>query len=232
MVAEGTNEFLERLPEEVRRRLLGGCEAMPLPSGVTLFRGGEASPYFYFMTSGICSVVTELSNGETVEVGLVGKEGFLPGLQLLGPGQEIQTTSLIQVAGSGLRMPFKVFEQEFQANECVRRLVLRYVQHQTLVLSQLTACNRLHEVEERLSRWLLMVADRIGGTEILLTQEFLATMLGTRRSTVTLAAGVLQRSGLIEYSRGRVHILDREGLESSACECYPVVRRLLRALYQ
>ena len=203
-----------------------------MPTGLTLSRGGEASPYFYFMTSGICSVVTELCNGETVEAGLVGSEGVLPGLQLLGPGQEIQTTSLIQVAGTGLRMPFQEFAQEFQESEAVRRLVLRYVQHQNLVLSQLTACNRMHEVEERLSRWLLMVADRVEGTEVLLTQEFLATMLGTRRSTVTLAAGVLQRSGLIEYSRGRLRILDRERLESSACECYAVVRRLLDNLYQ
>ena len=227
-----SNLLLDRLSADTRAQLLRRCQSVSLPSGMHLGRPGEPSPFMYFLTSGICSVVTELANGETVEAGLMGREGLLPTLQLLGSGADIQTSSLMQVSGTGLRMDFRAFEQEFQATEAINRLVLRYVQYQSLSLSQLTACNRVHEVEERMSRWLLMVADRTGEMEMSLTQEFLATMLGTRRSTVSIVAGTLQRSGLIQYQRGRVTILDRDGLQNSACECYAVMRRLLDSLYQ
>ncbi len=106
------------------------------------------------------------------------------------------------------------------------------MQHDSLVLAQLSACNRLHEVEERMARWLLMVADRLDKPELPLTQEFLSEMLGTRRSTVTMTAGAMQRSGLIRYDRGRIRILDRKALEDTACECYPVVRNLFQNLYR
>jgi CRP-like cAMP-binding protein len=152
-------------------------------------------------------------------------------LHLLGPAL-IQTNCFMQIAGTGLRMRFKDFEQLFQRDEAVRRPVLRYVQFQNLVLSQIAACNRLHEVEERLARWLLMVSDRIGDSELRLTQEFLSQMLGARRSTVTLVAGTLQRGGLIEYSRGDVKILDRDKLESAACECYRITQDALKRLMQ
>jgi hypothetical protein len=152
-------------------------------------------------------------------------------LHLLGPGH-VQTNCFMQIAGTGLRMRFIDFEHIFRRDEAVRGTVLRYVQFQSLVLSQIAACNRLHEVEERLARWLLMVSDRIGDSELRLTQEFLSQMLGARRSTVTLVAGTLQRSGLIEYSRGEVKILDRAGLERAACECYRITYDAWQRLVQ
>lgn len=137
----------------------------------------------------------------------------------------------MQVDGTGMRIRFKQLQQDFMAVPELHARVLQNVQYEALTLAQLSACNRLHEVEERLARWLLMVADRIGSHTLPLTQEFLGEMLGTRRSTVTVSAGTLQRAGLIEYRRGHVRILDRDSLEEAACECYRIVQRLHRNLY-
>jgi hypothetical protein len=179
----------------------------------------------------MASIVTTMSNGDAVEVGIICREGIPEVLQLLGPGGGF-TSCFMQIAGSGFRMDFRIFEQLFLRDEGLRRLVLRYAQYQGRMLAQLAACNRIHEGEERLSRWLLMVHDRLDSREIHLTQEFLANMIGTRRSTVTLMAGILQRGGLIQYQRGHVQILDPESLESTACECYPITRRLFQDLYK
>jgi CRP-like cAMP-binding protein len=127
---------------------------------------------------------------------------------------------------TALRMPYKELQKEFLENKELNDSVLQCVQSQGSILGQLAACNRLHEAEGRLARWLLMVRDRVDSETYLLTQEFLANMLGARRTTVTAAAGTLQRKGLIKYSRGRIRIVDAEGLESSACECYKTVRKL------
>jgi CRP-like cAMP-binding protein len=132
----------------------------------------------------------------------------------------------MQLGGTALRMPFADLVSEFANVQVLREGIQHSMQAQALILGQLVACNRLHEVEERLARWLLMLQDRVQDDVLLITQEFLAEMLGSRRTTVTMAAGALQRIGLIEYQRGRVHILDRERLESAACECYPVIHKL------
>ncbi len=169
-------------------------------------------------------------NGDCIEVGLVGPEGVPELLYLLGPTPGT-TECFVQMEATALRMDFTTFQQEFFPLEPVRRVVLRHIQHSTLMIDQIAACNRLHEVEERLARWLLMVADRIGADQFYLTQEFMSEMVGTRRSTVTIAAGGLKRAGLIDYSRGQIRILDRPVLEDVACECYPISRRLLDSLY-
>ena len=127
-------------------------------------------------------------------------------------------------------MPFADLERGFESLQPLREAIQHSIQNQALILGQLVACNRLHEVEERLARWLLMLEDRVQDDQFHITQEFLAEMLGSRRTTVTMAAGALQRIGLIEYQRGHVHILDRERLEAAACECYPVIRRLTNGL--
>jgi CRP-like cAMP-binding protein len=137
----------------------------------------------------------------------------------------------MQLAGTGYRIPLADLHEAFLDSAEIRARILEFVQEQALSLSQLAACHRLHDAEERLSRWLLMVKDRVNSDVIDLTQEFLAEMLGSRRTTVTLAAGVLQRSGLIEYTRGRVRILDRDKLEQAACDCYQVVKALHHKLY-
>jgi len=179
-------------------------------------------------------MVAFMADGAAAEVGLVGNEGVVEGFHVLAPAnvQTVQTRAFVQVPGTALRMRFAELRKEFLNSEPLRSLVLGYVQSQASLLGQLAACNRLHEVEERLARWLLMVQDRIGEDRLSITQEFLGMMLGARRSSVTLAAGSLQRAGLIEYHRGQVHILDRASLERIACECYPVTRKLFTSLYK
>ncbi len=225
------NLILAMLPVEQRSLLMRQLEPVALPVRTVLFEPERTPHHVHFLTSGLASIVTYMKEGEAAEVGLVGFEGVPESLQLLGPAL-MQTNCFMQIGGTGLRMRFKDFERLFQQDEAIRRAVLRFVQFQNLVLSQIAACNRLHEVEERLARWLLMVSDRIGSPELHLTQEFLSQMLGARRSTVTLVAGALQRSGLIEYTRGEVKILDRDGLQSAACECYLVTRDALQRLNQ
>jgi CRP-like cAMP-binding protein len=171
-----------------------------------------------------------MSNGASAEVGIWGKEGVAESLQLLGNAR-VPTRCFIQVEATALRMPFKELQKEFLENEELRECVLQGVQSHGFILGQMAACNRLHEAEERLARWLLMVRDRVESDNFLLTQEFLATMLGSRRTTVTAGAGTLQRKGLIRYSRGRIHITDPQGLENVACECYPTVRNLYQDFY-
>lgn len=202
-----------------------------MPLGAILYESGEVPRYAHFLTSGMASTMTTMSNGDAVEVGIVSREGLPEALQALGPGPGF-TRCLMQVAGSGFRMDFKIFEELFLREEGLRRLVLRYVQYQGRTLAQLAACNRMHDGEERLSRWLLMVQDRLGTPDIPLTQELIANMIGTRRSTVTLMAGILQRGGLIQYQRGLVRILDQDSLERIACECYPITRRLFQELFK
>lgn len=224
------NALLSALPKAERDRLMPMLEAVPMPVQTPIFDPGKHPRYVHFMTSGIASIVTEMSVGEGVEVGLIGREGMPECLHLLGPETGV-SMCFIQVAGSALRMKFDKFQDIFDQNPAIRGGVLRFIQGQALTVGQLAACNRLHGMEERLARWLLMVADRTGDLDFDITQEFLAEMLGARRSTVTLTAGALQRSGLIKYHRGRIQILDREGLEHVACECLGVTQRLLRRMY-
>ena len=150
---------------------------------------------------------------------------------LLGRAR-IPTRCFMQIEGTALRMPFKDLQKEFHENDELREAILQSVQSQGAILGQLAACNRLHEAEERLARWFLMVRDRMEGDTFYLTQEFLAVMLGARRTTVTAAAGALQRKGLIRYGRGRIHIVDPQGLEKEACECYPTVREIYQNFYR
>ena len=157
-----------------------------------------------------------MANGAGAEVGLIGREGLVEAINLLGPAAS-PTTAFIQSAGTALRMPFAELQEQFLTPGPLRQRILECVQGHGFVLSQLAACHGLHEIEERLARWLLMVRDRLDSDRFDLTQEFLAEMLGARRTSVTLAAGTLQRSGLIEYRRGHIHIIDRDGLESAAC---------------
>ena len=225
-----SNRLLSSLSPEIRAALSRKLEGVPLPVGSPLSEAGTVPKFLYFITSGIASVVVDMQGGGAIEVGLFGCEALPGSLHLLG-GQETSSRCFMQVAGSGLRIGFKELAQEFRSNPELHTRILQHVQYEALTSAQLSACNRLHEVEERLARWLLMVADRIESNVLPLTQEFIGEMLGTRRSTVSVSAGTLQRAGLIEYHRGHVRILDRESLESAACECYPIVRRLQQKLY-
>jgi CRP-like cAMP-binding protein len=197
----------------------------------SLYEAEKTPAHAYFITSGMASIVTAMENGDTAEVGIVGNEGLIGAMHIIGPAK-ICTTSFIQLDGTAIKIPLSNLRTVFRTSEEVRDRILEFYQEQTLTVSQIAGCNRLHEAEERLARWLLMAQDRTQSGTMNFTQEFLAMMLGSRRTTVTLVAGALQRSGLIEYSRGRVTILDRESLESAACDCYRITRNLLTSLYK
>ena len=224
MNSQLSNVVLNALPVQ-----LNGFRAkltpVPLPVGTSLYEPYEIPRFAHFITSGLASVVTSMKDGGSVETGLWTRDGLAECMHIAG-SDRVPTRCFMQVAGTALRMPFTDLLREFETVESLRVSIQQSIQTQALILSQLVACNRLHEVEERLARWILMLQDRLQEDVLAITQEFLAEMLGSRRTTVTMAAGALQRIGLIEYQRGRVHILDRERLEAAACECYPVIRKL------
>jgi CRP-like cAMP-binding protein len=172
-----------------------------------------------------------MADGGTAEVGLIGREGVVGSFHLLGPAPVI-TDCFIQLDGEGLRIPMSDLRSAFHSSEEIRERVLEFVQEQALAVSQLAGCQRLHESEERLARWLLMAQDRVDSETLNFTQEFLAMMLGAQRTTVTMVAGALQRSGLIEYHRGKVRIPNRENLEAAACDCYRITKSLYANLYK
>ena len=226
-----SNHLLSALSPACRELLLRNATAVALPLRTMLYEQRSTPTYAYFLTSGIASTVTQMSDGETAEVAMTGREGLVGGLQVLGPGQDLTTSCFTQLEGTALRIPIADLRESFQYTQEVRDLVLEFVQMEMMMISQIAACNRLQEAEERLSRWLLMARDRTGSDTLGFTQEFLAQMLGARRATVTLVAGSLQRSGLIEYHRGQVKILNNESLEAAACDCYNVIKRLYDGLY-
>ena len=230
MAAELSNLIINALPAELNSALLARLEPVDLPVGTVLSNPGQPPPFAHFMTSGLASVVTFMSDGVGAEVGVIGREGLVEAIHLLGPASA-PTTAFIQSEGSALRMPFSDLQHLFLSHTPLSQRILECVQSQGFILSQLAACHGLHEIEERLARWLLMVRDRLESDHFELTQEFLAEMLGARRTSVTLAAGTLQRNGLIKYTRGRIQVIDRKGLENAACECYPIVRDLVSHLY-
>ncbi|HTU51153.1 MAG TPA: Crp/Fnr family transcriptional regulator [Acidobacteriaceae bacterium] len=207
------------------------CTPVTLPLRSVLYTASSIPADAYFMTSGMASIVGSTSEGETAEVGIIGHEGLVGAMHLLGPAVA-PTECFVQLPASGLRIPFPKLQQMFRTSEEIRMRILEFVQEQTLVLSQLATCNRLHNAEERLARWLLMVDDSIQSDTIDLTQEFLAQMLGAQRTTVTMVAGALQRAGLIEYKRGTLHIVNRKELEAAACDCYGVTKKLYFNLYK
>ena len=196
-----------------------------------LHEQSEMPPFGYFMCSGVASVVVTMAEGGSAEVGLVGCEGVVGALHILGPNPA-PSECFIQMPGDALRIRLEDMRGFFLKSEDFRDSMLEFVQQQSVTLGQIAACNKLHEAEERLARWLLMARDREGTDTMPMTQEFLALMLGTRRTTVTLVAGELQRKGLIEYTRGKVTILSRKKLEEEACACYRVTKQALDMLYR
>jgi CRP-like cAMP-binding protein len=187
-----------------------------------LFRPEDEIDYAYFPTSCIVSLLTELEDGSGLEVGLVGKEGFVGVSTILG-GTETKVAT-VQAEGSALKIRVEALRDEFKRGGALQASLLRYLHALMSQISQSAACNVRHPLPSRLARWLLMYHDRLGKDEFSLTHEFVAAMLGVRRPGISETAGVLQRKELIAYRRGRVRILDRKGLEDFACECYPVVK--------
>jgi CRP-like cAMP-binding protein len=213
------NQVLLGLPDKERDYLYSRLTFIELATHEILNEMDCAIEQVYFMNSGLASVLNVMRDGKSVEVGLTGKEGFV-GLPLLGGFRSSPMRVIVQVGGSAFRLSSGELVKALRKCGTLEKRLQRYAQVLGIQAAQVAACNRLHEVDERLARWLLMSQDRLGSDLIGLTQEFLAHMLGTRRSSVTVAASILQKAGLIRYSRGQVKIVNRKGLEAASCECY------------
>ena len=218
------NEILLALPAKERDVIFPQLTFVDLATHDVLHEPGEPIKFGYFLNTGMTSILTVLAEGKSVEVGLTGKDGFV-GLPLIVGFSSGPTQAVVQIAGNGFKISARGITQAVRQCPVLANRLQRYVQMLAMQGTQVAACNRLHEVDERLARWLLMCQDRIESNFVPLTQEFLAHMLGTRRASVTVAAGMLQKAGLITYSRGHVNIVDRARLEGACCECYEIMQQ-------
>jgi CRP-like cAMP-binding protein len=218
------NHLLAQLPPQEYERLAPHLEPVTLVIGDVLHYPQEPVTHVYFPLSATVSVIATFADGGGVEVGVVGNEGLF-GLNVVLGSLTTPHEALVQLEGDALRIPAKVLGEEFKKGGQLHDLILRYTQAFVIQIAQTAACNRSHPVGGRLARWLLMSHDRAATDELHLTHDFIAVMLGTRRAGVSEAAGKLQQDGLIKYRRGHIKIIDRKGLESSCCECYPIVKR-------
>jgi CRP-like cAMP-binding protein len=217
------NLMLAKLPESQLSALTKFLVPVDLPLGMRLSEPNQAIEFAYFPLTGLVSTDALTSSGESVEVGVIGREGFAGIAGVLGHVQ-MQHSVQVQGSGTGLRLRMSILREEFLKGGVLAQLVYDFLYLQTVQISQSVLCNRLHPVEARLARWLLTSADRSESEQLMLTQEFLAQMLGSRRSTVTVAAGEMQRQGMIDYKRGKIRISNRPALESVSCECYQIVK--------
>lgn len=216
------NIILSQLPAAEYAALAKHLVPIELPLDKRLSEPNQPIEFVYFLNSGLISTDAVTVKGEQVEVGLIGREGF-SGLAALMDQPQMSHMVIMQGSGEGLRIRSSVVRAEFLKGGMLQKLVHAFAYLQLVQITQSVLCNRMHEVEARLARWLLSSADRMESEFLHLTQEFLSQMLGVQRSTVTVAAGELQRNGLIGYSRGRIHILNRAGLIAKTCECYGIV---------
>jgi len=220
---QAVNRLLAALPDAEYQRLIPHLERVELSFKQVLHEVGEPIEYVYFPHRGIVSLLSTMADGSMVEVGLVGNEGIVGIPATLGDNIAT-TTAIVQVPGSGMRMKASVLKTEFGRGGSWQSLLLRYLQALFAFVSQNAACNRLHHLDGRLARWLLLVYDRVESNELPLTHEFIGQMLGVRRAGVTEAANTLQQAGLIRCTRGKITILNREELQAASCECYEIIQ--------
>ncbi len=219
------NHLLAALPAEVFARLLPNMDLIPMPLGKVLYEPGVELEYVYFPISGcIVSMLYVMADGASAEIAVVGNEGMV-GIALFMGGGTTPSRALVQSAGQALQLGGQALKTEFERHGELQHLLLRYTQALITQMSQTAVCNRHHSLEQQLCRWLLLSLDRLSTNELTMTQELIANMLGVRREGVTEAAGKLQATGLIRYSRGHITVLDRPGLEAQVCECYGVVKK-------
>ncbi|MDP3848691.1 MAG: Crp/Fnr family transcriptional regulator [Pseudomonas sp.] len=224
------NQLIEHLPNKPRHSLLQRCELVNLEFGSTLCERGQPFRHLYFPLTGFISLVALTDGHPPLEMGLIGNEGMLGGMLTLGVNR-VPLRAVVQGSGTALRMTASQFRLELRTNPALLRTLNRYLYVLMAQLAQTAACNSFHEVPARLARWLLMSHDRAHAEHFYLTHQFLAEMLGVQRSAVTIAAGALQQQGLIHYSRGKITVLSRGGLENVACECYAAVNNDYDALF-
>ena len=218
------NRLLAALGDEELRRFQPLLEPIDLPLGHVLYESGKTLSHVYFPTTAIVSLLYVLENGASAEIAVVGNEGLV-GVSLFMGGGSTPSRAVVQSAGHGYRLKAKDMKDEFGRGGPVMHLVLRYTQALITQMSQTAVCNRHHTLDQQLCRWLLLSLDRIEGSELVMTQELIANMLGVRREGVTEGAAKLQNADLIKYSRGHITVLDRVGLEHRTCECYAVVKK-------
>ena len=228
-LARSANGLLAALPAADYGRLAQQLERLPLRLGEMLYEPGERQRYAYFPTTSVISLHYVMECGASAETAAVGNEGVV-GVSLFMGGETTPSSAVVQIAGEADRLEASVLKQEFIAAGAMQPLLLRYMQLLIAQTTQTAVCNRHHSVEQQLCRWLLCTLDRVPSGEVVVTQEMIAGVLGVRRESITEAAGALQRAGLIQYRRGHITVLERPGLERSACECYAVVRAESRRL--
>jgi len=222
-IAEG-NLLLAALPHDVYERLESSMEQVVLPYGQILHHPNETIRDVYFPCSGLISVTITMADGNTTEAGAIGNREMVGLNAFMGRRETNQTEYIVQIPGTGIKIAADPLLKEFDCSKSMRDVMLRYTQAYIAQISQNVACNRLHVTEKRCARWLLEASDRTCSDELLLSQEFISHMLGVRRSSVTETANRLQDKGLIEYSRKKIKITNRHGLEDSSCECYHVLK--------
>ena len=218
------NHLLAALPAEDYARLLPDLELIPMPLGWAVYESGGRMRYLYFPTTSIVSLLYVMESGASAEIAVTGNEGLV-GISLFMGGETTPSRAVVQNGGNGYRLGANALKREFATGGQLQHLALRYTQALITQMAQTAVCNRHHALDQQLCRWLLLSLDRMENTELLMTQELIANMLGVRREGVTEAAGKLQKDGMIEYSRGRISILSRAKLEERVCECYAVVKK-------
>ncbi|AIE74769.1 MULTISPECIES: Crp/Fnr family transcriptional regulator [unclassified Synechocystis] len=217
------NQLLGLLPVESYERLAPHLQKVSYKSGTVLYEPNEVMDFAYFPNTAMISVVSIMEDGSTTEIGLIGNEGMV-GLPIILGGKQNISRVIVQVSGETWKLSAEILLREFQQSPPTQRILLLYTQARLTQVSQSAACNRQHKIEERLARWLMSVHDCVQADEIPLTQEFVANMLGVRRSGVTIAANSLQQSGMITYRRGKITLLDYDALKQTSCECYKLVQ--------
>lgn len=218
------NQLLAALPAAELERWLPQLEWVEMPLGHVVYESGTVQSHVYFPATAIVSLLYVLENGASAEIAVVGNEGLV-GVSLFMGGGSTPSRAVVQSAGQGFRLSAHAMKEEFDRAGPVLHLLLRYTQALITQMAQTAVCNRHHSLDQQLCRWLLLSMDRLQGTELVMTQELIANMLGVRREGVTEGATKLQQAGLIKYSRGRISVLDRQGLEKRTCECYAVVKK-------
>ena len=218
------NQLLAALPEDQLQRWLPHLEHVKLPLGEVLYEPGSVLSHVYFPTTAIISLLYVMQNGESAEIAVVGNEGVV-GVSLFMGGGSTSSRALVQSAGDGFRLTAQLMKEEFYRAGPVLHLLLRYTQALITQMVQTAACNRHHSLDQQLCRWLLLSLDRLQGTEMVMTQQLIANMLGVPRKGATEGALKLHKAGLIDYTHGRIQVLDRAALEKRTCECYAVVKK-------
>ena len=224
MASPKDNRLLAVLPDSTYDALLPSLEPLSMPLGLSLYESGGEQGYVYFPTTAIVSLLYVLADGASAEIAVTGNEGLV-GISLFMGGETTTSRAVVQSAGLGYRLRASVMKKEFERGGELQHLLLRFTQALITQMTQTAVCNRHHAVDQQLCRWLLLSLDRLAGSELVMTQELMANMLGVQRAGVSEAAGKLQSEGLIRYNRGKISVIDRPRLETRVCECYRAVKK-------